>query len=368
MTHCGKMSPTIALFWRIAYGVSKMEAAEKLGASFGPTPLRVSSLTFAGRAFLAPMAGVTDAAMRRISERFGASATVSEMITAEGVARGDRETKLRLANSGTGPRIVQIAGRDPIGVADAARCAENSGAQLIDINMGCPCKRVTGGLAGAALMRDLDLAAKLVAAAVRATSVPVSVKMRLGWDDSSRNAAELARRAENEGAVMATVHGRTRAQFYNGAADWSAIAEVKQSVAIPVVANGDCQSLEDAKEMLRRSGADAVMIGRAALGRPWLVGDIAHFLSTGRRRAAPSYEVRRDIALEHFDALLIGMGEGAGLRHSRKHLAAYIDRAGCASTQEGASLRRSLLVATRAEDVRQLVERLFSGELEMEAA
>jgi tRNA-dihydrouridine synthase B len=345
-----------------------MHHAEIIGASLDLAPLRIGSVTVPGRAFLAPMAGVTDAAMRRIAERFGASAAVSEMITAEGVARGDRETKLRLGNSGGGPRIVQIAARDPAGMADAARCAESAGAQLIDINMGCPCKRVTGGLAGAALMRDLDLAASLVRAATRAVSVPVSVKMRLGWDDGTRNAAELARRVENEGASMVTVHGRTRAQFYKGVADWSAIAEVKHAVAIPVVANGDCQSPEDAKEMLRLSGADAVMIGRATLGRPWLVGDVAHYLSTGGRRPPPSLDVRREVALEHFDALLVRMGEAAGLRHSRKHLAAYVVRAGCTLTAEGASLRRSLVVASRPDEVRVLLERLFSLNFEVEAA
>jgi tRNA-dihydrouridine synthase B len=358
---------TIAPASTFAYAVGKMRPAEKIGASFDLASLHVGALTFAGRALLAPMAGVTDAAMRRIAERFGASATVSEMVTAEGMARGDRETRLRLAGDGE-RRIVQIAARDPLGIADAVRYAENSGAQLIDINMGCPCKRVTGGLAGSALMRDVDLAASLVAAAVRAATVPVSVKMRLGWDDSSRNAAEVARRVELEGAAMVTVHGRTRAQFYSGAADWAAIAEVKQAVRIPVVANGDCASPEDAREMLRLSGADAVMVGRAALGRPWLIGDIASYLSTGRRRPPPSLAARRDAALEHFEGLLSAMGEGAGLRHARKHLAAYVDGAGCALTSDGAELRRALVTATAAHEVRRLLERLFSSHLEEEAA
>jgi tRNA-dihydrouridine synthase len=167
---------------------------------------------------------------------------------------------------------------------------------------------------------------------------------------------------------MVTVHGRTRAQLYNGAADWRAIADVKQAVRIPVVANGDCRSPEDAGEMLRVSGADAVMIGRAALGRPWLVGDVAHYLATGRRRPPPSLEVRREIALEHFEALLSSMGEAAGLRHSRKHLAAYIDRSGCALTAQGAALRRSLVVATNPGEVRELIDRLFSSAVELGAA
>lgn len=344
-----------------------MKHAEKVGAGLDLAPLRVGGLSFAGRAFLAPMAGVTDPAMRRIAERFGASGAVSEMVTADGVARGDRETRLRVAGESE-RRIVQIAARDPEGMAAAARYAERAGAQLIDINMGCPCKRVTGGLAGAALMRDIDLAARLVVAAVRAVRVPVSVKMRLGWDGASRNAAELARRVETEGAAMITVHGRTRAQFYSGAADWAAIAEVKRAVRIPVIANGDCASIEDAREMLRLSGADAVMVGRAALGRPWLVGDIALYLSSGRRRPAPSLAARRDAALEHFEGLLSAMGEGAGLRHARKHLAAYVDRAGCAATSEGAGLRRALVTAAAPHEVRSQLDRLFASNVEEKAA
>jgi tRNA-dihydrouridine synthase B len=345
-----------------------MEIDEKLGGVLvDRASLRVGGLSFAGRAFLAPMAGVTDAAMRRIAERFGASGAVSEMVTADGVARRDRETQLRLAGVSE-RRIVQIAARDPKGMAEAARFAEGAGAQLIDINMGCPCKRVTGGLAGAALMRDPDLAASLVAAAVTAVQAPVSVKMRLGWDDASRNAAELARRVEAEGAAMVTVHGRTRAQFYSGAADWAAIAEVKRAVRIPVVANGDCESVEGAREMMRLSGADAVMVGRAALGRPWLIGDIAVYLSSGRRRPPPSVAARRDAALEHFEGLLSSMGEGAGLRHARKHLAAYVDRAGCAATPDGAELRRALVTTTAPKEVRRLLEILFSSNLEVEAA
>ncbi|MBI3274666.1 MAG: tRNA dihydrouridine synthase DusB, partial [Methylocystis sp.] len=296
--------------------------------------MRIGALHLDGRALLAPMAGVSDAAMRRIALRFGAAATISEVVAANALARGDPEARLRLEGADGGPRIVQIAARDAQGIAQAARLAEAAGAQMIDINMGCPCKRVTGGLAGAALMRDLDLAGAVVGAAVAAVRIPVSVKMRLGWDEKSRNAAALARRAEDAGASMLTVHGRTRAQFYQGKADWRAIAPVKRAVRIPVVANGDCASSEDASDMLRLSGADAVMVGRAALGRPWLVGDIAHFLATGGKRPAPDLAARRNIALEHFEALLTMMGANAGLRCARKHLAAYADHAGCGGQGE----------------------------------
>jgi len=349
-----------------------MDAAEKLGAGLDAAPFRVGGLALSGRALLAPMAGVTDPAMRRIAERYGASATISEMITAAGVARGDRETRLRLSQFGRGPgrppRVVQIAARDPEEIARAARHAEDAGAEWIDINMGCPCKRVTGGLAGSALMRDLDQAARLVAAAARAVSAPVSVKMRLGWDDAGRNAPELARRAEAEGAALVTVHGRTRAQFYDGAADWEAIAQVKRSVGIPVVANGDCDSVEGAAEMLQLSGADAAMIGRAAIGRPWLVGDAAHYLATGRKRPRPSLGVVGEIAREHFDGLLALMGEEAGLRHARKHLAAYADRAGVAATPRGAERRRALVTAAEPDAVRRLIDDIFEQDRCEEAA
>jgi len=302
---------------------------------------------------------------------------VSEMVTADGLARGDRETRLRLAHSCQGtagqgsdlaPRVIQIAARDREGIAEAARHAQDCGAQWIDINMGCPCKRVTGGLAGSALMRDLDHAATLIAAAVKAVAVPVSVKMRLGWDDASRNAAELARRAENEGAVLVTVHGRTRAQFYTGAADWAAIGEVKRAVRIPVVANGDCASPEAARDMLRLSGADAVMIGRAALGRPWLVGDITHYLATGRRRPEPTLAQRGRIALEHFEGLLVAMGASAGLRHARKHLAAYADRAFEGAAGVHTSPRRALVTSTSPDEVRRIIECLFFHHDREEAA
>jgi tRNA-dihydrouridine synthase B len=339
-----------------------MKTDEIIGETIGATPLRIGSLHLPGRALLAPMAGVTDLAMRRIALRFGASAAVGEMVGASALARGDLEARQRLEGAGLDAHVVQIAARDPEAIAETARRAEAAGAKLIDINMGCPCKRVTGGLAGAALMRDPLLAASLVRAAVAAVSVPVSVKMRLGWDEASRNAAELARLVEAEGAAMVTVHGRTRAQFYEGRADWSAIAAVRRAVRVPVVANGDCARPEDAAKMLEMSGADAVMIGRAALGRPWLVGEAAHFLATGRRRPAPTATQRLEAALEHLEGLLSSMGAAAGLRHARKHLAAYAEHAPDDGSGEKPRLRRAIVCASTPQEARGLLARLFSAE------
>ncbi len=300
----------------IAYPDARATPLPDTGLSVGP-------LRIPGRAFLAPMSGVTDLGVRRLACRFGASLVVSEMIGSDFLARGDLESKLKAEGSGIGLHVVQIAGRDPLAMAEAARIAEDCGAAMIDINMGCPARKVTGGLAGAQLMRDLPRATALVRATIGAVRVPVTLKMRLGWDETSQNAPELARIAEAEGIAMLTVHGRTRCQFYEGRASWDAIGVVKRAVSLPVVANGDCTSLADAAMMLARSGADAVMIGRAAVGRPWLVGDIAHFLATGVARAEPSLAARKDAALEHYETLLETYGVAHGLRHARKHLAAY---------------------------------------------
>jgi tRNA-dihydrouridine synthase B len=285
----------------------------------------VGPLHLPGRAFLAPMSGVTDLGMRRIARRFGASLVVSEMVAAGFLARGEAGNKLKAEGIGIDLHVVQIAGCEPHAMAEAARIAEDCGAAMIDINMGCPAKKVTGGLAGSHLMRDLPRAAALVRATIGAVRVPVTLKMRLGWDATTRNAPELARIAEAEGVAMITVHGRTRCQLYAGRADWVEIGAVKRAVCVPVVANGDCTTFADAATMRARSGADAVMIGRAAIGRPWLVGDVAHFLAHGVARPEPPVETRKAAALEHYESLLESYGKAQGIRHARKHLAAYVD-------------------------------------------
>lgn len=323
-------------------------------------PLAIGSLTLDGRAILAPMSGVTDVGMRRIARRFGASLVVSEMVASDDYVRGDEETRVRAEGEGVAPHVVQIAGCDPYWMGEAAKLAEASGAAMVDINMGCPAKRVTGGYAGSALMRDLDHAISLVRATVGAVQIPVTLKMRLGWDDAAMNAPELARRAEAEGVRLVTVHGRTRMQFYKGRADWAAIRAVRAAIAIPLIANGDCETAQDARAMLAASGADGVMIGRAALGRPWLVGDIARALDALPGQT-PGARARAGAAVEHLDTLIALMGPLAGLRHARKHLAAYADDA-LAGDASRAGDRFRLVTTNNAAEARSLLASFFDTE------
>jgi tRNA-dihydrouridine synthase B len=299
-------------------------------------------VTLASRALLAPMSGVTDIVMRRIAARFGAGLVVSEMVASDEFVRGSEESRLRAEGAGISPHVVQLAGCDPHWLGEAARLAEANGAAIVDINMGCPAKKVTGGWAGSALMRDLDHAVSLVEAAVAAVKVPVTVKMRLGWDDASRNAPELARRAVASGARLITVHGRTRQQFYKGVADWAAIRAVRDVGDFPLVANGDIHGLDDARACLAQSGADLVMVGRAALGKPWLVGAIGAGLD-GRTVPAPTLAQKHAVAREHYEGLLSLLGKAHGVRHARKHLAAYADEAALSGGAPDTEARRLLL-------------------------
>lgn len=297
---------------------------------------------------LAPMAGVTDSVFRTLAAELGAGYVVSEMIASATLVTGSRQSALRArADRSDRLRIVQLAGRVPELLADAARLAVDQGAQVIDINMGCPAKKVTTGLAGSALMKDLDLATSLIEATVKAVPVPVTVKMRLGWDDDELNAPELACRAEQVGAQLITVHGRTRCQFYTGRADWDAIAAVKRAVKLPVIVNGDICSEADAVEALNRSGADGVMVGRGAQGQPWLVGQIAHYLKTGTRRPTPTLAQQKQIVLRHFDDLLEDAGDLHGVRMFRKHLGWYVTR-----HNGGADFRKNIIREADAAKVR----------------
>jgi tRNA-dihydrouridine synthase B len=286
-------------------------------------PLRLGHVEIRNRVFLAPMSGVTDQAFRDRAYAHGAGLVVSEMVASGELARGRADSARRIRRPAAGLHMVQLAGREAVALAEAARIATGEGADIIDINMGCPAKKVTGGYCGSALMREPDHAVRLIEAVVGAVSVPVTVKMRLGWDDSALNAPVLARRAEQAGVRMVTVHGRTRCQFYTGQADWKAIARVKQAVSIPVVANGDMLNAADAATVLERSGADAVMVGRGHYGAPWLAGLIATGAADGMP-AGPDEMSRYVIA--HYEDMLSLYGVEQGYRQARKHLGWYLDR------------------------------------------
>jgi tRNA-dihydrouridine synthase B len=277
---------------------------------------------------LAPMSGITDLPFRRLVAGFGAGLVVSEMIASGELVGRRRSSRARARIAAGVPSAVQLAGRDPEAMAEAARIAEGEGAPMIDINMGCPAKKVVGGLSGSALMRDLPLALRLIEAVVRAVRVPVTLKARLGWDGDCLNAPELARLAEAAGVRMITIHGRTRAQFYTGRADWRAIREVRAAVRVPVIANGDICGPADARVALAQSGADGVMVGRGAQGRPWLLAEIAAALHGGPAPRRPNGAALVELVAGHYEAMLGFYGRDLGLRVARKHLGWYVEAAG----------------------------------------
>lgn len=300
------------------------------------------------RVVLAPMSGVTDMPYRELAWRFGAGLVVTEMVASRELVNDTAESWSRLSAAGFRPHMVQLAGREAHWMAEAAKIAADHGADIIDINMGCPAKKVIGGYSGSALMRAPDQALGLIEATVKAVDIPVTLKMRLGWDENSINAPDIARRAEAAGIQLVTIHGRTRMQFYEGRADWDAIRAVREVISIPLIANGDVETAGDAQEILRRSGADAVMIGRGCQGRPWHAGVLAGAPEPRRQEIA-------DIAVEHYRMMLDFYGEAVAIRHARKHLGWYLQRfAPALSGAEKAEIMTS-------RDPREVTARLYDA-------
>ncbi|MGI9366045.1 MAG: tRNA dihydrouridine synthase DusB [Rhizobiaceae bacterium] len=318
----------------------------------------IGPMTLRNRAVLAPMSGVSDVPFRRLAWEFGAGMVVSEMVASEALTTGQEEMRLKAESAGLPVHIVQLAGRQASWMSEATRMAEQAGANAIDINMGCPSKRVTTGYSGSALMRDLDHAMTLIDAVLSATRLPVTLKMRLGWDESAINAPELAERAERAGVQMITVHGRTRNQFYKGKADWTKVRAVREKIKVPLIVNGDIVDVASARAALAESGADGVMIGRGSYGAPWLPGQIGAALDGETLPIAPVGKELAGIVSSHYEEILSFYGFELGLRNARKHLDWY--SAGLSSHQDYKTLRRQLMTSQKPNEVHALLDLIFA--------